>query len=72
MREFLPAGFGEGYGHIAPCYVGSLTIVEPDAPYIVRRETQKTKCVWSPFEGFTLPGRTRYTVLRGIVHEAHV
>jgi dihydroorotase len=72
VREFLPAGFGKGYGVIAPGYVGSLTILEPDAPYVVRRETQKTKCAWSPFEGFPLPGRTRYTVVRGTVHEAVV
>jgi len=32
----------------------------------------KTKCAWSPFEGFTLPGRVRHTVLRGKVYEATV
>jgi dihydroorotase len=72
VREFLPAGFGKGYGRIEPGYVGSLTIVQPDAPYVVRRESIKTKCAWSPFEGFTLPGRVRYTVLRGKVCEATV
>ena len=72
VREFLPAGFGKGYGVIAPGYVGSLTILEPDAPTTVRRETQRTKCAWSPFEGFTMPGRVRYSVLRGVVHEAVV
>ena len=70
VREFLPSGFGKGYGRIEPGYVGSLTIVEPDAPYVVRRETIQTKCGWSPFEGVKLPGRVRYTVLRGTVHEA--
>jgi len=72
VREFLPTGFGKGYGRIEPGFVGSLTILEPDAPYIVRREMMKTKCAWSPFEGFTLPGRVRYTVLRGKVCEATV
>jgi dihydroorotase len=72
VREFLPAGFGKGYGRIEPGYVGSLTIVQPDAPYVVWRESIKTKCAWSPFEGFTLPGRVRYTVLRGKVCEATV
>ena len=72
VREFLPTGFGKGYGRIEQGYVGSLTIVQPDAPYVVRRETMKTKCAWSPFEGFTLPGRVRYTVLRGKVCEATV
>jgi dihydroorotase len=72
VREFLPAGFGKGYGSIESGYMGSLTIVQMDAPYVVRRETMKTKCGWSPFEGFTLPGRARYTVLRGKVHAATV
>ena len=72
VREFLPAGFGNGYGVIAPGYMGSLTIIRPDASYVVRRETQRTKCAWSPFEGFTMPGRVRYTVLRGKVFEAMV
>jgi dihydroorotase len=72
VREFLPAGFGKGYGRIEPGYTGSLTIVEPDALYVVRRETIQTKCGWSPFEGFTLPGRVRYSVLRGKVHKATV
>lgn len=69
VREFLPAGFGEGYGLIAPGYVGSLTILDLTKPYEVTRENVRTKCGWSPFEGHTLPGSVRYTVLRGVVHE---
>ncbi len=70
VKEFLPAGFGKGYGVIEQGYVGSLTIINPDAPYIVRREEMKTKCGWSPFEGYTLPGRVTYTVLQGKVYPA--
>ena len=70
VREFLPAGFGEGYGRIAPGYMGSLTILDPAKPYAVTRESVKTRCAWSPFEGFTFPGSVRYTVLRGKVHRA--
>jgi len=65
VREFLPAGFGKGYGVIAPGYVGSLTILDMDTPYVVTRESVKTKCAWSPFEGHTLPGSVRYTIVRG-------
>lgn len=68
VHEFLPDGFGEGYGLIAPGYVGSLTILDLTRPYEVRRETVRTKAGWSPFEGYTLPGSVRYTVLRGRVH----
>ena len=70
VREFLPEGFGEGYGQIAPGYVGSLTILDPAKPYRVTRESLSTKCAWSPFEGYTLPGSVRWTVLRGVAHSA--
>jgi dihydroorotase len=70
VNEFLPQGFGKGYGVIEPGYVGSLTILDPDAPSVVRRAEMKTKCGWSPFEGYTLPGRVTYTVLQGKVYPA--
>jgi dihydroorotase len=68
VKEFLPAGFGEGYGLIAPGYVGSLTVLDLNTPWTVRRVEVKTKCAWSPFEGFTFPGRVRHTVLKGRVY----
>jgi dihydroorotase len=70
VREFLPEGFGKGYGVVAPGYMGSLTVIDPSAPWVVRREEMKTKCGWSPFEGYTLPGRVRWTVLQGKVYAA--
>jgi dihydroorotase len=70
VKEFLPQGFGNGYGAIEPGYVGSLTILDPDAPLAIRREEMKTKCGWSPFEGYTLPGHVTYTVLQGKVYPA--
>jgi dihydroorotase len=70
VREFLPAGLGKGYGVIEAGYVGSLTILDMDTPYEVTRESVKTKCGWSPFEGYTLPGSVRYTVLQGKVLRA--
>jgi dihydroorotase len=68
VKEFLPAGFGEGYGVIGPGYVGSLTVLDLQTPWTVRREEMQTKCAWSPFEGFTFPGRVRHTVLQGRVY----
>jgi len=68
VREFLPSDYGEGFGVVAPGYVGSLTILDMETPWTVRREEMKTKCAWSPFEGFTFPGRVRSTVIRGKVH----
>ena len=70
VREFLPESFGKGYGVIEPGYVGSLTILQPNAPLLIERRDQRTKCGWSPFEGYTMPGRVLYTVLQGKVHQA--
>ncbi|HVG26554.1 MAG TPA: amidohydrolase family protein [Acidobacteriaceae bacterium] len=68
VREFLPQGLGIGFGQIAPGFAGSLTILDLETPYIVTRESLRTKCAWSPFEGFTFPGRVRHTVVLGRVH----
>ena len=68
VHEFLPECFAQGYGSIAPDYVGSLTIIDLAKPYNVTRETIRTKCGWSPFEGITFPGSVRHTVLRGKVY----
>ena len=74
VRDFLPEDsgqdFGMGYGMIAPGYVGSLTVIDPDAPFVVRREAMKTRCGWSPFEGYTFPGRVHCTILRGKMYAA--
>jgi dihydroorotase len=70
VKEFLPEGFGKGFGSVEAGYVGSLTIVDPKAAMVVRREAMKTKCGWSPFEGYTLPGRVTYTVLQGKIFRA--
>lgn len=68
VREFLPKEYGKGFGRIEPGYVGSLTILDLKTPYAVTRESVKTKCGWSPFEGMTFPGSVRATVLRGKVY----
>lgn len=69
VREFLPAELGEGFGRIAAGYAGSLTILDLNKPYTVTRESVKTKCGWSPFEGFTFPGSVRATVVKGKVFQ---
>ena len=69
VREFLPASLGKGFGLIASGYAASLTILDMKTPYAVTRESVKTKCAWSPFEGYTFPGSVRYTVLNGQVHQ---
>jgi dihydroorotase len=68
VREFLPKDFGKGYGTIESGYVGSLTIIDTNKPYAVTRESVKTKCGWSPFEGYTLPGSVRSTIIKGRIY----
>jgi dihydroorotase len=70
VKEFLPQNFGKGFGLIEPGFAGSLTVVDPKSPWVVRREEMKTKCGWSPFEGYTLPGRVTHTVVQGKVYSA--
>jgi dihydroorotase len=67
VRGFLPKTYGRGFGRIEAGYAGSLTVLDLDAPYTIMRESLKTKCAWSPFEGFTFPGSVRHTVVRGRV-----
>ena len=68
VREFLPPECGRGFGRIAEGYMGSLTILDPNAPGTIRREEMRTKCAWSPFEGITFPGSVRATIVRGRVY----
>ncbi len=58
---------GHGYGRIAPGYIGSLTLIDRTTPITIAKETLKTKCGWSPFEGVTFPGSVQHTIVRGKV-----
>lgn len=68
VREYLPKEYGAGFGRVEPGYVGSLTILDLQHSYTITRESLKTKCGWSPFEGVRFPGTVRQTVVRGRVH----
>jgi len=67
VREFLPESLGKGFGEVAPGFVGSLTVLDMETPYVATASKVKTKCGWTPFEGVTFPGSVKYTVLRGKV-----
>jgi dihydroorotase len=68
VRPYLPSEYGKGFGRVEEGYVGSLTVLDLKMPYKVTRDSLKTKCAWSPFEGVTFPGSVRHTVVRGRVH----
>jgi dihydroorotase len=42
-----------------------LTILALDSPWTVKAEDVHSKCGWSPFEGFTFPGRVAQTWVSG-------
>ncbi len=68
VKPYLPAEFGQGFGRIAPGYMGSLTVLDLSRECPVRKEDLYTKSAWSPFEGMTFPGRVSFTILRGIIY----
>jgi dihydroorotase len=53
------------FGRIEPGYTASLSVLNLARHTAVRREDLKTKCGWSPFEGFTFPGSVEAVYLRG-------
>ena len=59
------------YGEIKEGYVGSFTVINPNAPTTVTRSMLRTKCGWSPFEGQTFPGRVEATIVRGNYHRTN-
>ncbi len=53
------------FGRIEPGYTASLTVLNLARPTKVTRESLKTKCGWSPFEGMTFPGSVEAVFVRG-------
>jgi dihydroorotase len=66
VNKFLPSG-SHGYGKIAPGYIGSLTLIDRGTSFTVTKDKLKTKCGWSPFEGFAFPGSVQHTIVKGRV-----
>jgi len=58
-------------GAIAPGYDADLVLVDLSTYRPVRRETLKTKCGWSPFEGWDLTGWPVITIVGGQVVYDH-
>jgi len=61
---FLP----ERFGLLEEGAVGSLTILDASRPVTIERSALRTRSGWSPFEGFTFPGRVSHTIVRGKVY----
>ena len=52
-------------GFLREGYFADLVLVDPEAPYQVRREDVLSKCGWSPFEGYTFRSRVAATYVNG-------
>ena len=57
------------YGKIEKGYAGSLTVLDMNHPIKIVKSMLKTKCGWSPFEGFQFPGKVAYTIIKGKVYK---
>lgn len=55
----------EKRGFIKPGYYADLAIVNPSAPWNVKKENILAKCGWSPFEGYTFKSRITHTFVNG-------
>ncbi len=52
-------------GRIAPGYDADLTLVDPEAEWVIGERPFFTKCGWSPFTGRKIKGRVERVFLRG-------
>jgi dihydroorotase len=55
----------EKRGFIRKGYYADLAIVNPTAPWSVKKENILAKCGWSPFEGFNFKSRITHTFVNG-------
>ena len=53
------------FGRLEPGFTASLTVLNLARPTTVLRENLKTRCGWSPFEGFTFPGSVEAVFVDG-------
>jgi dihydroorotase len=55
----------EKRGYIKVGYYADLVLVNPEAPWSVKKENIFAKCGWSPFEGFTFKSQITHTFVNG-------
>jgi len=58
-------------GHLAPGAAADLCLFDPDAQVLIAAETLKSQGKNTPFIGYELPGKVRYTLVGGkVVHQS--
>jgi len=54
-------------GYIRKGYKADLVLVDPNAPWTIKKENIAYKCGWSPFEGSTFKNRITHTIINGVL-----
>jgi dihydroorotase len=54
-------------GYIKQGYKADLVLVDPNAPWTVKKDNIGYKCGWSPFEGTTFKSRVTHTFVNGVL-----
>ncbi|QNJ97224.1 dihydroorotase [Constantimarinum furrinae] len=54
-------------GYIKHGYKADLVLIDPKAPWTVKKENIAYKCGWSPFEGITFKNRVTHTIVNGVL-----
>lgn len=57
----------KGKGRIAEGYDGDFVLVDLEARHVVRNGQLQTRVNWSPYDGWTLKGQVKKTIVRGKV-----
>ncbi len=67
IHSLIFSQFGKGVGFLEKDFVANFTILNLSRPITISKDTLKTKCGHSPFEGVTFPGSLEALFLRGIL-----
>ncbi|MFC7356428.1 dihydroorotase [Jejudonia soesokkakensis] len=54
-------------GFIRKGYKADLVLINPNAPWTVKKDNIAYKCGWSPFEGTTFKNRITHTIVNGVI-----
>lgn len=54
-------------GYIRKGYKADLVLIDPNAPWTVKKDNIAYKCGWSPFEGTTFKNRVTHTIVNGVI-----
>ncbi|MBE7413091.1 MAG: amidohydrolase family protein [Leptospiraceae bacterium] len=65
VNGFLPEKYGKGFGRIEKGYSASFTILNLREKTIFQKEMIKSKSGWSPYEGFSFPGKLEAVYFHG-------